>query len=186
MHYSNTRTFMIRLQSLISNKLKRAVVLFLLIFPFVVPAGGTAEQENTDNAELVPLIQHLSNLFFDGKLTVNDLQIALVGTAEQPGNKESWFINSDKYKIRVTAEAQTDGSAVNELQLYPNNIEQLELKDLESIFGDSRVFVRSVNTWVEFDSRRSKNDRKVAITAKLYAPPGNNVSPVLTVKLRLE
>jgi len=174
------------MQNLISSKFKFVFVLFFYVFSLVVLAGGTSEQADTSNTELAPLIQHLSSRFFDGKLTVNDLQNELSGTAEQSGNKESWYINSDKYKVRVTAEAQTENSAVSELQFYPGTTKQLELKDLERMFGDSRVFMQSINTWVAFDLRKSQNDRQISITAQLYAPPESGVSPVITVKLSLE
>lgn len=174
------------MRNLILFKFKLVFVLFLQLFSLGVLAGETAEQENAGSIELVPLIQHLSNRFLDEKLTVDELEYELSGAAELSENKKSWYINSDKYKVRVNVSAQTKNSAINELQFYPNNTKQLNLKDIERIFGNSHAFMRSINTWVEFDSLKSKNDRRVAITAKLYSPPESEVSPVLTIKLRLE
>lgn len=167
--------------------ISRLISVFIwLIFPLVSCAQEITGQELAIGTELASLIQQINNRFLDEKLTVNDLQEELSSPPEQSENKQYWYINSDKYNVRVTAKAETKNSNIAELQFYTNDIAQLELKDLEKIFGNFRVFVRSKNTWIEFEPRKNKNNRQASIVAKLYAPPESKVSPVLMIKFRFE
>ncbi|BBA32783.1 hypothetical protein sS8_0818 [Methylocaldum marinum] len=157
----------------ISRKLGFILILFSFVFLRVALAGGPAESGNVDNTELVTLIRHPSDRFFDGNLTVNELQNKLSVTAERAENKESWYLNSVKYKLRVTAEARSITARVDALELHSSNTRQLALKDIEKIFGHSRGLARSRDAWVKFDSWKRNNDGHISVTAQLYGPPEN-------------
>jgi len=177
------------MQNPILSRCKWAFVVFLsafTLFPPVTLAGGDPGLESVSNTELIALVQQLSSRFFEGKVAVTSLETELSAKAELAENKESWQIKSDKYNVRVIAKAKAKSAEISELLFYPVNIRQLALKDLTKIFGDSRVFIRSKTTWVEFDSPKTQNNRHYTIVAQLYAPPESEVSPVIALKLGLE
>jgi hypothetical protein len=174
------------MNTLNTNKLIAKFIFVFLFFSTGVLAGGTDENETTGSTKLAPLVEHLSGLFLEGKLTVKGLEEALSTTADQAENKEYWSVDSDKFDVRSTVKASDKNSVLEELTLYTNGLRQLELKDLEKMFGNSRVIIRSRDPWVEFVGKKRQDGKNVSITAKLYAPPEAEISPVTTFELSLE
>ena len=170
--------------------MKKYVPYFLLLiflYPLLSRADGTDKQEYASNEALVAFIKQLSGQFVEGSLTVKGLEGYLSSTAEQAENKLYWSIESkNSYQLRITAEAQTKNAAISDLSIYTNDIEQLTLTNLENMFGKARVIVSSKTTWVKFDELKTKNDKDIAISAHLFFPPGNGVSPVLAVMFRID
>ena len=162
-------------------------IFFSLFYIFPLNACAVEHQEHPTNiSDLSSLVKELSELFLAGTLTVDSLEKKFSATAEQAENKEYWSVDSNKYNVRSTVKASDKNSALEELTLYTNGLRQLKLKDLEKIFGNSRVIVRSRDPWVEFAGRKNQNGKNVSITAKLYAPPEAEISPVTTFELSLE
>lgn len=177
------------MQNPILSRCQWAFVVCLSVFTLFLQAasaGGDPGLESASNTELLALVQRLNSRFLDGKVAVAELETELSAKAELAENKESWQIKSDKYHVRVIAKAQAKSAAISELLFYPVNIRQLAFNDLTKIFGDSRVFMRSKTTWVEFDAPKTQNNRHYTIAAQLYAPPESDVSPVIVLKLGME
>ena len=95
-------------------------------------------------------------------------------------------MDSDTYNIRSSVLARDKTSPVSVLTLATNELSQLELKDLEKLFGDSRLLVPSKSPWVKFADQKTYGGKNVSISAQLYSPPEAEVSPVLVLKLILE
>jgi hypothetical protein len=157
--------------------------LFLFItFPLVACAGESEEQSAANNIDTASLVKELSELFVAGKLTVNGLEKKFSAKAEQGENKKSWSVDSDTYNIRSSVLARDKTSPVNVLTLATNELSQLELKDLEKLFGDSRLLVPSKSPWVKFADKETHDGKNVSISAQLYSPPESEIAPVLLLK----
>jgi len=162
-------------------------IFFSLFYIFPLNACAVEHQEHSTNiSDLSSLVKELSESFLAGKLTVDGLEKKFSATAEQAENKESWSVGSDKYNIRSSVKAKDKTSPVNVLQLNTNELSQLDLKDLENLFGDSRLLVPSKSPWVKFADKQTHDGKNVSISAQLYSPPEAEVSPVLLLKLILE
>ena len=158
-----------------------------LLYIFPLNACAVEHQEHSANStDLSSLVKELSELFLAGHLTVDGLEKKFAATAEQGENKISWSVDSDKYNIRSSVRAKDKTSSVNVLTLATNELSQLELKDLEKLFGDSRLLVPSKSPWVKFADKKNHDGKNVSISAQLYSPPEAEDSPVLLLKLILE
>ncbi|MGD8595361.1 MAG: hypothetical protein PVF82_21215 [Gammaproteobacteria bacterium] len=172
------------------KKLQTRKILFIfltLFYIFPLNACAVEHQEHSSNSsDLFSLVKELSELFLAGHLTVDDLEKKFSATAEQGENKKSWSVDSDKFKIRSSVRAKDKTSPVSVLTLATNELSQLELNDLEKLFGDSRLLVPSKSPWVKFADKKTHDGKNVSISAQLYSPPEAEVSPVLLLKLILE
>jgi len=174
---------------MMKTNVRKLIYLFLLLFstiPLSACAGGSEDQSAANNIDTASLVKELSELFLAGKLTVDGLEKKFSATAEQGENKKSWSVDSDKYKIRSSVEAKDKTSPISALTLATNELSQLELKDLEKLFGESRLLVPSKSPWVKFADKKTHDGKNVSISALLYSPPEAEVSPVLLLKLILE
>lgn len=148
--------------------------------------AAVSQEHSANSTDLSPLVKELSDLFLAGQLTVNVLEKKFAATAVQAENKEYWSINSEKYSVRSTAKANDKSSPVSVLQFNTNELSQLALKDLEKIFGDSKLLVHSKSFWVTFADKKNPKGKSVLISAQLYSLPEAEVAPVLRLKLMLE
>jgi hypothetical protein len=167
----------------------KSIYLFLFLFitfPLSACAGGSEEQSAANNIDTASLVKELSELFVAGKLTVNGLEKKFSAKAEQGENKKSWSVDSDTYNIRSSVLARDKTSPVSVLTLATNELSQLELNDLEKLFGDSRILVPSKSPWVKFADKETHDGKNVSISAQLYSPPESEIVPVLLLKLILE
>ena len=147
------------MQKINTKKILFAFLSLFHYFPLSACAGETHKHSTANDISLAPLVQQLSDLFFIGKLSVSNLEKKLSPTAEQAENKKYWSIDSDKYNVRTTVKANNNKSAVEELQLYTNELKQLELKDLEILYRESQVFVPSKSPWVKFTNNKSQDGK---------------------------
>lgn len=155
------------------------------IYPLCTRADGDREH-SANNFDLSSLVKELSDSFLAGKLNVNTLEKKLFASAVQAENKEYWSVDSNTYNMRSTVKASDKMSPISVLQLNTNELSQLNLKDLENLFGKSRILVSSKNPWVKFTDKKRHDGKNVSVSAELYSPPEAEVSPVLLLKLILE
>ena len=144
------------------------------------------QEHSANSSDLSSLVKELSESFLAGNLTVDSLEKKFSATAEQGENKISWSVDSDKYNIRSSVRAKDKTSTVSVLTLATNELSQLELKDLEKLFGDSRLLVPSKSPWVKFADKKNHKGKNVSISAQIYSAPEAEVSPILVLKLILE